>query len=229
MTRPLLLAPSLMCADWLYLKRDLDLLEGGGADWWHLDVMDGHFVPNLTLGPDVCRAVEGASRLPVDIHLMVEPVEAFLPRFLGFIGARISFHLEAARDVGVAIGAIREAGCRPGLVLSPNRLVGELEPWVASVEYVCVMTVRPGFAGQKLIPECLDKIGEVRAMADRIRPELDVQVDGNVSWANIPEMVRRGANVLVAGTSSVFSREADLTANLERFRAMRQELVQGLA
>lgn len=223
--RPLQTAPSLMCANFLHLREDLDALRDGGASWWHIDIMDGHFVPNLTLGPDFCRAVASHGSLPLDIHLMVQPVEEHLDRFLPFTGSRISFHPEAAKDPIDVIRRIRAAGCHPGIAISPEISVASLAEPIAAADYVCVMTVRPGFAGQKLIPACLPKITEVRDFLTARGLDLDIEVDGNVSWENIPLMVAAGGNLLVTGTSSVFVRDTPLS---EGCRKMNQ-LLSGLA
>lgn len=218
------IAPSLMCADFLRLGEDLDTLADGGCTWWHVDIMDGHYVPNLTLGPDFCRALKRHNRLPMDIHLMVEPVEQHVGRFLEFTGSRISFHPETARHPLAVIQQIRSAGCIPGIAISPAIAVASLAELLPEVDYVCVMTVNPGFAGQKLIPSCLKKITEVKAFYDSLGLSKTIEVDGNVSWANIPPMVRAGADLLVAGTSSIFVKEPPLRENLVRLNALLDEL-----
>jgi ribulose-phosphate 3-epimerase len=217
---PLQTAPSLMCANFLRLEEDLDALRDGGISWWHIDIMDGHFVPNFTLGPDFCRAVARHRSLPLDIHLMVEPVEKHLERFLEFKGSRISFHPETAQDAPAVIRQIKDAGCRPGIAISPSIPVDSLAPLLPEVDYVCVMTINPGFAGQKLIPACLPKITEVRDFYRNHGLVRDIEVDGNVSWENIPKMVTAGANILVTGTSSIFVKDIPLAEGCQKMNAV---------
>jgi ribulose-phosphate 3-epimerase len=217
---PARLAPSMMCADILALGAELATFVADGVEWLHLDVMDGRFVPNLTLGPDVCRALARGCAIPQDVHLMVEEPERFLPLFAGLPGARLSFHAETTRHPPAVIAAIRAQGASPGLALSPATPVEAVRHLLALVDQVTVMTVNPGFAGQPLLDWCLPKLTEVRAWADVHRPQLDVAVDGNVSWANLPRMRAAGANHFVLGTSSLFQRDLGRSEALRRIRAL---------
>ena len=209
-----------MCADFLHLGDDLAAMEAGGVGWWHIDIMDGHFVPNLTLGPDYCRAIASASELPLDIHMMLEPVEQHIDLFLEFKGSYLSFHPEAARHPMAVIQKIQQAGCKAGIAISPATTVATVDMLLPLVDYVCIMTVNPGFAGQAVIPSCIDKIREVRTRLDEVNPGARVEVDGNVSWVNIPKMLDAGADVLVCGTSSIFGKDASRADNLQRLREM---------
>jgi ribulose-phosphate 3-epimerase len=212
------IAPSMMCADFINLGRDLEVMAAGGADFLHVDVMDGHYVPNYTLGPDFCRSLAGSSPLPLDIHLMIENVDAHVPLFAKIPNAIVSFHPEVAWHPLRTIDHIRSCGARAGIAVEPALPLAAVEEMLPHVSLVCVMTVNPGYAGQALIPEALEK---VRTLARQVRErglDILVEVDGNVSWENIPKMVDAGAEVLVAGTSSLFDRKAGLADNLRRMR-----------
>lgn len=187
---------------------------------WHIDILDGHFVPNFTLGPDFCRAVARHNPIPLDIHLMIQPVEPQLHRFLEFPGARVSFHPEATGDPASVLQTIRDAGCHPGIAISPEVPVASVAELLAAADYACVMTVHPGFAGQKLIPSCLAKITEVRDFYQSRDLSRDIEVDGNVSWENIPRMVAAGANILVTGTSSIFARDTSLEEGCRKMNTL---------
>jgi ribulose-phosphate 3-epimerase len=216
--RKVAIAPSMMCVDFLNLGRDLEVLRAGGADYLHIDVMDGHYVPNYTLGPDFCRSLAGASPLPLDIHLMIENVDAHIPLFARFPNAIVSFHPEVTWHPLRTIELIKSCGARAGIAIDPALSLDAVREMLPKVSLVCVMTVNPGYAGQALIPETLEK---VRNTADLVRGrglDIQIEVDGNVSWENIPKMVGAGAEVLVAGSSSLFDGKAGLGENLRRMR-----------
>jgi ribulose-phosphate 3-epimerase len=213
-------APSMMCADLLHLGRDLEVLEAMKVDYLHLDIMDGHYVPNFTLGPDFCALLAGHSSIPLDIHLMVENVDASVPLFARFPGAVVSFHPETSRHPLRTVELIRSLGARPGIAVDPAMSLEVARHLLPAVDQVCIMTVNPGYAGQRLIPEALEKIRELASLLAGKGWPARIEVDGNVSWQNIPGMVERGARVLVAGTSSVFEPGGDLRRNLKRLYRM---------
>jgi ribulose-phosphate 3-epimerase len=209
-------APSIMCADFLNLRAELDLMAEKGIDYLHIDIMDGHYVPNFTLGPDFCRRLAAYSPIPLDIHLMVENPDGFIPRFAAFPGATVAVHLEATAHPIRSLQLIESCGARPGVALDPATPVEALRWVLPHVGLVCVMTVSPGYAGQKLIPNILGKITEVARLVESEGLAVEIEVDGNVSWENIPRMVAAGAQNLVAGTSSLYDPASGLEANLER-------------
>ncbi|PTX95313.1 ribulose-phosphate 3-epimerase [Spartobacteria bacterium LR76] len=205
-SRRIQIAPSMMCADFLHLEEEVRFLESHGVDWMHVDIMDGHYVPNFTLGIDYCQALSRACRMPFDVHLMVEHPEAHVEGFASLPGARLTFHPETVRQPIRLIERIRELGASPGLALDPSHTVDQFRHLFPLVDQVLVMTVNPGYAGQKLQPHCLDKIAELRALLDAQGLKAEIEVDGNVSWDNIPRMIDAGADILVVGTSSLFQK-----------------------
>jgi ribulose-phosphate 3-epimerase len=212
------IAPSMMCADFINLGRDLEVLRAEGTELLHMDIMDGHYVSNFTLGPDFCRSVARFSPIPLDIHLMIEDVDDHVPLFAGIPNAIVTFHPETVWHPFRTIELIRSFGARPGIAIDPSLPLDAVKEMLPRVSQVCVMTVNPGYAGQKLIPEAMEK---VQVLARHVREkglDITVEVDGNVSWENIPRMVAAGAELLVAGTSSLFDGKAGLRENLRRMR-----------
>jgi ribulose-phosphate 3-epimerase len=219
-----LATPSLMCADFLDLKAELRVFEEYGVPLIHIDVMDGHYVPNFTLGPDVCASVVSGTVIPLDIHLMIENVDAYVPVFAKFNAPWISFHPEAVYHPLRTLSLIRSCGARPGIALDPSTTIESCKYLLPEVDLVCVMAVNPGYAGQKLIPSMLGKIAELRDYLDREGLGALLEVDGNVSWENIPSMVEAGADLLVAGSSSVFERGAKRPESMARMRDLLSSL-----
>ena len=221
------ISPSMMCADPFALGEVLDVFAAGGVEWLHIDIMDGRYVPNFTLGPDYCRALSRVSPIPLDVHLMVEEADRHVDLFAEFVGARVSFHPETVRQPVRLIERIRANGQAPAIALDPGMTVESVAHLLPLVEQVVVMTVNPGYAGQKLLPFCLKKIRQCRVWLTKEGLTTDIEVDGNVSWTHIPAMVAAGANILVAGTSSLFVDGRVRADDLERFRAVMAE-VRGL-
>jgi len=223
-SRRIQLAPSMMCADFLHLEDEVRLMEANGVEWLHIDVMDGHYVPNFTLGVDYCKALAAATRIPFDVHLMIEHPDRHIAPFCTLPGARVTFHPETIRQPARLVEAIRESGASPGIALDPSRTVEEFRHLIPLVDQVLVMTVNPGYAGQKLLPFCLDKIAEVRDFLKSENLAADIEVDGNVSWQNIPKMVEAGANILVAGTSSLFEKHRSRAESMRELVALKASL-----
>ena len=193
------LAPSILSADFGHLARDIAAAEAGGADLIHVDVMDGHFVPNITIGPPVVRAVKRATALPLDVHLMISDPDRYLEAFVNAGASMLSVHVEVLPHLHRTIGAIKALGAKAGVVLNPSTPVTAIEEVAADVDFVLVMSVNPGFGGQSFIPASLDKIRRVRALLDRAGNAAPVEVDGGVDLQTIAAVVKAGARILVAG------------------------------
>ncbi len=207
MKQSTIIAPSILSADFARLGWDVRNVLDAGADWVHFDVMDNHYVPNLTIGPMVCKALrDHGIEAPIDVHLMVEPVDDLVSQFAQAGASLISFHPEASRHVDRTIQLIRELGCQPGLVLNPSTPLGQLHWTLEKLDMVLLMSVNPGFGGQSFIPHVLNKVREVRAMIDASGREIRLQVDGGVKVDNIADAAAAGADTFVAG-SAIFGSE----------------------
>ena len=193
------IAPSILSADFGHLARDIAAAERGGADLIHVDVMDGHFVPNITIGPPVVRAVKRATALPLDVHLMISDPDRYLEAFAAAGASMLSVHVEVLPHLHRTIGAIKALGAKAGVVLNPSTPVGAIAEVAADVDFVLVMSVNPGFGGQSFIPASLDKIRRVRALLDGAGNAAPVEVDGGVDLRSIADVVKAGASILVAG------------------------------
>jgi len=211
------IAPSILSADFSRLGDEVRAVERAGADLIHFDVMDNHYVPNLTVGPLVCAALKPHVKLPLDVHLMVKPVDAIVPEFAKAGASIISFHPEASDHVDRTIALIREHGCKAGLVLNPATPVSWLDHTLEKLDLVLLMSVNPGFGGQKFIPSVLPKIAEVRRRIDALKREIWLEVDGGIKTDNIAEVARAGADTFVAG-SAVFNSK-DYAATIRDMRA----------
>lgn len=200
----LILSPSMMCADFLDLRGELDSLKNEQIGLLHIDIMDGGYVPNFTLGGDIARTMHEYSAIPLDYHLMIENVDRSLDIFTQISGSIITFHPETSYHPVRTIQRIRDKGCQPGIAIDPGMPLEHVKHLLPLVDVACVMTVNPGYSGQKLLPFCIDKMAELSEWKKNNHPDLLIEVDGNVSWENIPKMTAAGANILVLGTSSVF-------------------------
>jgi len=200
--QPTVIAPSILSADFARLGAEVDQVLAAGADWVHFDVMDNHYVPNLTIGPLVCEALRRHGvTAPIDVHLMVEPVDRIVPDFARAGATEISFHPEATQHVHRTIQLIKSQGCRAGLVLNPATPVDVLDWVLGDLDHVLLMSVNPGFGGQSFIASTLDKLRVVRGMIDRSGRPVRLEVDGGVKPDNIGEIAAAGADTFVAGSA----------------------------
>jgi ribulose-phosphate 3-epimerase len=205
------LSPSILSADFAALGRDVAAAERGGADFIHVDVMDGHFVPNLTIGPPVVRALKRIAQVPLDVHLMIEDPDRYLESFVDAGAAMLSVHVEVLPHLHRTIQAIKALGAKAGVVLNPSTPVVALEEVAGDVDFVLVMSVNPGFGGQRFIPRTLPKIRAVRALLDQAGNPAPIEVDGGVDLDTIGGVVEAGAEILVAG-HAVFGQGAPESA-----------------
>jgi len=211
------IAPSILSADFARLGEEVRAVLAAGADIVHFDVMDNHYVPNLTIGPLVCEALRKAGiTAPIDVHLMVKPVDRIVPDFAKAGATWITFHPEASEHVDRTIGLIREHGCRPGLVLNPASPLNWLDHVLDKIDMVLLMSVNPGFGGQSFIPSVLPKITRVRELIDRSGREIRLEVDGGIKVDNIQAVAAAGADTFVAG-SAIFGAK-DYRATIEAMR-----------
>jgi ribulose-phosphate 3-epimerase len=199
MRRPLLIAPSILSADFAKLGEEVEAVEAAGADWIHVDVMDGHFVPNITIGPDVVKALRRRANKPLDVHLMISPVDPYLGAFAAAGADHIIVHVEAGPHIHRSLQAVRALGKKVGVTLNPGTSESAIEHVIDLVDLILVMSVNPGFGGQAFIPDAVEKIRRLRALAGA-RP-IDIEVDGGITPETAAAVVAAGANVLVAGTA----------------------------
>lgn len=214
------LAPSILSADFTNLARDIAAVERGGADLIHVDVMDGHFVPNITIGPTVVAAIKRAATKPLDVHLMIEDPDRYLDAFVDAGASWLSVHVEVLPHLHRTIDAIKKRGVKAGVVLNPSTPVVSLENVAADVDYVLVMSVNPGFGGQSFIPRSLEKIRAVRALLQAAGNHAPIEIDGGIDLQTVADVVQAGADMLVAGQAIFGSRDPETAARELRAAAV---------
>ena len=211
------IAPSILSADFARLGEEVNAVITAGADIVHFDVMDNHYVPNLTIGPLVCEAVRRITKAPIDVHLMVKPVDRIIPDFAKAGANIISFHPEASEHIDRTIGLIKEQGCKAGLVFNPATSLSYLDHVIDKLDLVLIMSVNPGFGGQSFIPEALNKLRAARRRIDATGKDIWLEIDGGVKADNIHDIARAGADTFVAG-SAIYGKP-DYKAVIDNMRA----------
>lgn len=214
------IAPSILSADFARLGEEIQAAERGGAGLIHVDVMDGHYVPNITLGPPIVRSIRRITRLPLDCHLMISDADRYLEDFAKAGADMISVHVEAVTHLHRTVTAIRDLGCRPGVVLNPATPLVALEEILPFVDYVLLMSVNPGFGGQSFIGTALDKVSRLRAMIETRRLNVHIEIDGGVDAENVAEVVRHGARWIVAGSAVFGKGDAEAATRTLKERAL---------
>ena len=214
------LSPSLLAVDFTHIADQVQTVEGAGAHWLHLDVMDGCFVPNISFGPPVIQSIRGITDLTFDVHLMIEDPIRYVDAFKKAGADLLTFHAEAAPDIPAMIAAVKAAGLKCGISVNPGTPIERVYPYISDVDMVLVMSVEPGFGGQKFMPIALEKIAQLKDAAKDTRPDLLIEVDGGINSENVSRVLAAGANVIVAG-SAVFS--GDIASNVETFLKLLDE------
>ena len=214
MKKDYLISPSILSADFTQLGNQLKLAEDAGADWFHIDVMDGQFVPNISMGPFIVEACRRATDLPLDVHLMIKDPERYLNSFADAGASNLTVHIEACPKMEQTLRKIRELGCKAGITLNPATSADKIQPFLKHADLVLVMTVNPGFSGQSFMPEVVPKIREIRKMLDEIKPDVPIEVDGGISPASIRQTYENGARIFVAA-SSIFNHPDGIKAGID--------------
>ena len=214
------ISPSILSADFSQLGNEIKKLEEGGADLIHVDVMDGHFVPNLTIGPPVIKNLRKYTKLPFDVHLMISPVHEYIENYANAGADIITIHPEATGNLKESISLIKKFGKKVGVSLNPKTEIKTLIDEINNIDLVLVMSVNPGFGGQKFMPEVLDKIKELKTIKDKNQYHFDIEVDGGINFSNTKVVLEAGADILVSGTTVFKENDGDIKTNIEKLKSM---------
>ena len=214
------ISPSILSADFSQLKNEIKKLEQAGADMIHVDVMDGHFVPNLTIGPPVIKSLRAHTNLPFDVHLMISPVHKYIKDYADAGANIITIHPEATNDLKESIKHIRDLGKKVGVSLNPETPLEIIENFLQDIDLVLIMSVHPGFGGQKFMPEVLEKVKKLRNIIIEKKLELDIEIDGGIDFDNNKMVIEAGANILVSGTTVFKKNNGDIKKNIDILKTM---------
>jgi ribulose-phosphate 3-epimerase len=212
------ISSSILSADFTQLGQQISVAENAGVDWIHVDVMDGHFVPNLTMGPFIIRACRRATQLPLDVHLMVESPENLLEEFARAGSSNLTVHVETCPNLHRTIQTIHELGCKAGVVLNPATPAVMVEPVLHMIDLLLVMSVNPGYSGQTFLPEILPKLAQLHQMLEKVNPKADLEVDGGIDSETLPLVLKAGANVIVAA-HAIFDYPGGIAAGIQQLRS----------
>jgi len=212
------IAPSILSADFSQLGNEIKRLEKAGADMIHVDVMDGHFVPNLTMGPPVIKTLRKYTNLPFDVHLMISPVHKYIKDYAEAGANIITIHPEATENLEMSIKHIKDLGKKVGVSLNPNTQIDVIKNFLSNINLVLIMSVHPGFGGQKFMPEVLDKIKKLKKIKDQKNLKFDIEVDGGINFDNNKLVIDAGANILVSGTTVFENNNGDIKKNIDTLR-----------
>ena len=213
------ISPSILSADFSRLGEEIIALEKAGADYIHIDVMDGHFVPNITIGPEVIKRLRPITRLTFDVHLMIEPVDKFVKDFVEAGADIITFHPEATKNLSETIKLIKSFGKKVGVSLKPGSPISLVESFLEQIDLILIMSVNPGFGGQKFLPEVLNKMKQLKNMIDKKKLNIDIEIDGGINFNNSKKVKNYGANILVSGSTVFKENNGDLKKNIQLLRS----------
>ena len=218
MSKKIKVSPSILASNFSMLGEEVENISKAGADYIHVDVMDGHFVPNLTIGPDVVKSIRDKTGIPFDVHLMIDPIEPYIEGFINAGANIISIHPEANDDTKKCLTKIKSNNVKAGLAINPDTDWEVIKPYMNMLDLILVMSVHPGFGGQKFIPSALDKLRYLRKEIDQSGRDIELEIDGGINFENIQSVIDAGADVIVAGTTTFRGGESEYQNNIEKLR-----------